>query len=245
MSASVTPRGLLFGSAAESYERYRLGYPDEVVDRVLAYAGRPVADALEVGAGTGKATRAFASHGVRVTAVEPDAEMCAVLSRETAAMPVTVVQCRFEEYVGERVDLVYAASAMHWTDEQTRWRRVHDLLVAGGVAAVFGRAMQLADEELADAVAEVERPLFADQPLRKDPDDGLAASGFFVDVENHWVELESLLPRREVVGYLSTVSAYLLLPLADRQALLQRVADLLPKEVRVDVGVGMTMGRRP
>ena len=42
MSASATPRGLLFGTAAETYERFRLGYPDEVVDRTLPFAGRPV-----------------------------------------------------------------------------------------------------------------------------------------------------------------------------------------------------------
>lgn len=249
MSGSATPRGLLFGSAAESYERYRLGYPDEVVDRVLAYAGRPVRAAVEVGAGTGKATRAFASHGVHVTAVEPDEEMCSVLRRETVAMPVTVVQSPFEEYAGEPVDLVYAAAAMHWIDERTRWRRVRDLLVDGGVTAVFGRAMKLADEELEQAAAEAERAVFIDadsrQGLRNEPDNGLAASGLFVDVMNHRVELESVLPQREYVGYLSTVSAYLLLPPADRQELLQRVADLLPEEVRVDVGVGMTMGRRP
>ena len=126
MSTSATPRGLLFGSAAESYERFRLGYPDEVVDRTLSYADRPVADALEIGAGTGKATRAFASRGIHVTALEPDPDMCTVLRREIQAMPVSPVHTRFEEYDGDRVDLVYAAAAMHWTDPATRWQRVHD-----------------------------------------------------------------------------------------------------------------------
>ena len=56
MSSAGTPRGLLFGTAAESYERFRLGYPDEVVVRTLSHADRPVATAVEVGAGTGKAT---------------------------------------------------------------------------------------------------------------------------------------------------------------------------------------------
>ena len=50
-------RGLLFGMVAESYERYRLDYSNDLVDTILAYAGRPVHSALEVGAGTGKAGR--------------------------------------------------------------------------------------------------------------------------------------------------------------------------------------------
>ena len=54
------PRALSFGSVAAAYERFRPGYPDALVDQVLTYAGRPVRTALEIGAGTGKATRAFA-----------------------------------------------------------------------------------------------------------------------------------------------------------------------------------------
>jgi len=68
-------RSLSFGSAAEQCERYRLGNPDDVVDAVLEFAGRPVHSALEIGAGTGKATHPFAARGIAVTALEPDAEM--------------------------------------------------------------------------------------------------------------------------------------------------------------------------
>ncbi len=64
-------RALSFGSVATAYERYRPGYPVELVDEVLNYAGRPVRTALEIGAGTGKATRVFAERGLAVTATEP------------------------------------------------------------------------------------------------------------------------------------------------------------------------------
>jgi len=72
---------LSFGSVAELYERYRLDYPGEIVDAVVRHAGRPVRSALEVGAGTGKATRLFASRGIEVTALEPNAAMARVLAR--------------------------------------------------------------------------------------------------------------------------------------------------------------------
>jgi len=57
----VSGRALSFGSAAWEYERFRPAYPGAVVDEVLAYAGHAVATALEIGAGTGKATRMFAA----------------------------------------------------------------------------------------------------------------------------------------------------------------------------------------
>ena len=42
-SCPVSERALLFGAAAEAYERHRLGYPSAVADLTLAYARRSVA----------------------------------------------------------------------------------------------------------------------------------------------------------------------------------------------------------
>lgn len=52
----MSGRALSFGVVAEAYERFRPGYPVELFDMVMAYAGHPVRTALEIGAGTGKAT---------------------------------------------------------------------------------------------------------------------------------------------------------------------------------------------
>ncbi|WP_236718230.1 class I SAM-dependent methyltransferase [Actinoplanes sp. TFC3] len=64
-------RATSFGAVAADYERFRPGYPAAVADLVAAYAGRPIATALEIGAGTGKATRLFAARGITVTATDP------------------------------------------------------------------------------------------------------------------------------------------------------------------------------
>jgi hypothetical protein len=64
-----------FGAAARAYERFRPGYPLQLVDEILAYAGRPVRSAFEIGAGTGKATRALTARRVAGTASDPDTAM--------------------------------------------------------------------------------------------------------------------------------------------------------------------------
>lgn len=92
----MTERALSFGSAASAYEQFRPGYPDELVDEILAYADRPVRTALEIGAGTGKATRVFAGRGVAVTATEPDSAMLQEL-RKHVPETVTTVQAAFED----------------------------------------------------------------------------------------------------------------------------------------------------
>ncbi len=61
----MSGRALSFGGRAEACGRFRPGYPAELFDLVMAYAGQPVRTALEVGAGTGKATRLFAQRGSR------------------------------------------------------------------------------------------------------------------------------------------------------------------------------------
>jgi len=243
MSPPATPRGLVFGTAAETYERFRLGYPDEVVERTLRYVGTPVRTAVEVGAGTGKATRAFASRGIAVTAVEPDPDMYSVLERETLGMPVTPVRSTYEEYDGPPVDLLYAASAMHWTDAETRWTHAADLLEPGGAVAVFGTEMRLADDVRADFERARGRFL-PDDRYPHEPLEGLAESGLFTDVAEEVLPRHVLVPQREFVGYLSTVSAYLMLPLAVLPQALAAVADALPQQVRVDVTVHLHLARR-
>ncbi|AEV83610.1 putative methyltransferase [Actinoplanes sp. SE50] len=56
-------RALSFGPAAAAYERYRPGYPGELSDVIAACADGPIRTALEIDAGTGKATRLVAGRG--------------------------------------------------------------------------------------------------------------------------------------------------------------------------------------
>ena len=71
-----------FAEVAGAYERGRPTYPEEAV-RWLA--GDEPGDVVDLGAGTGKLTRALVALGHRVTAVEPLAEMRAQLE---SAVPV-------------------------------------------------------------------------------------------------------------------------------------------------------------
>ena len=141
----MTTRALTFGSVAPLYERFRLGYPDELVDVVLAFAERPIRTALEIGAGTGKASRAFAARGVAVTATDPDPAMLAELRTHVPASVVTVRASLEELPLTTAYDLVFVAAALHWTDPVHRWSRIAALVRPGGVFASFGGQVQLTD----------------------------------------------------------------------------------------------------
>jgi trans-aconitate methyltransferase len=237
-----------FGSVANQYERYRPNYPDELVDVVMQYARRPLRRALEVGAGTGKATRLFAARGIAVTALEPDADMARVLDETTHGLAVTSAVTRFETFrTTDRFDLLYAAAAWHWTDPATRWARAAELLVPGGVIALFGTPADIKDPDLFAAVDEIERQVLReDEPgigYHRTVDDVADAPGFADGTRRELPAVETT-TAAQFVGRLATVSAYLMLSSEARADALRRVRAVLPDRFEVDTTVEIVLARR-
>ena len=243
-----------FGSVASAYERFRPGYPVELVDQVAAYASRPVRKALEIGAGTGKATRVFAGHGMALTATDPDAAMLREL-RKHVPTTVTTVQAAFEDLPLTPVyDLVFAAASLHWTKPDDRWPRVAAMLTSDGIFASFGGQVHLSRPELRQAVLAARSPYLTDDEVP--PPDGTPADsalqwpGTELTRANRFTDVrQSHIPRRittsasDYVGHLSTISAYLLLPEPVRQQVLDRILHVLPKRVTLTADITLHLAR--
>lgn len=204
--------------------------------------------ALEVGAGTGKATRPFASRGIEVVALEPDADMAQVLNRATHGLPVRPVVVTFERFRADvRFDLVFAAAPWHWTSAATRWERAVELLVPGGVLALFGMPAELKDPGLFAAVDEVEkRVLSAGDPAEVHSwsiEETASADGL-ADVEQRDLPSVTTTTAADFVGRLATVSAYLVLDPGERAAALRQVRAVLPDQFDIDTTVKLSLARR-
>ncbi|MCX4807964.1 class I SAM-dependent methyltransferase [Streptomyces sp. NBC_01214] len=133
-------RSQVFGEVAELYAAARPGYADALAAEVLAYADPGGRTAVEVGAGTGKATVAFAAPGPSVVCIEPDPRMARVLRRNTSRHPgVRVHGGSFAERRpgGRRSGLLFAAASWHWVDPVRRRDLVRDALAPGGAVALF------------------------------------------------------------------------------------------------------------
>jgi SAM-dependent methyltransferase len=251
----VTERALSFGAGAADYERYRPGYPGLLVDMIREYAGRPVRTALEIGAGTGKATRVFAAAGIDVLATDPDAAMLDELLRHVPA-GVRTVQAPFEELAGVGTfDLVFAAAAMHWTDPVGRWSRVASLLGDGGVFASFGGQALLSDPDVEEAVRSVRERFRIDDGVASPdgtaedapmqwPGSELVRADEFTDVRQVEIERRLLLSAADYLGHLSTISAYRVLPDGVRAEAFARIRDVLPAEVALTADIVLHLARR-
>ena len=137
--------GRVFNEVPELYDRVRPGYPDALIADLAAISGMgAAASVLEVGCGTGQATRSLAALGNSITAVEPGMGMAA-LARERMATfgNVKVETSTFEEWDdrGRRFDVLVAASAWHWIDPAVGWQRAHDVVNPGGWIALLGHVV--------------------------------------------------------------------------------------------------------
>jgi SAM-dependent methyltransferase len=137
--------GRVFNEVPELYDRVRPGYPDELFSDLVSITGLAQrSSVLEVGCGTGQATRSLAQLGITLTAVEPGTGLAAVARQRLAGFDnVAVETSRFEDWDdhGRRFDAAVSASAWHWVDPAIGWPRVHEVLRPGGWLALLGHVV--------------------------------------------------------------------------------------------------------
>lgn len=162
MTSGERVQRLVFGEAADDYDRFRPHYPDELFDLLLT-AGRPdggrheVDAVLDVGCGTGRSATKFAARGLPGHAVEPDAAMAAV-ARENLPASWTLEVCDFERCEAAGRDdwrLITCAQAWHWIDHRSGLDHAHDLLAPGGVLALFWNRPDFRADSLRHAMDEI------------------------------------------------------------------------------------------
>ena len=131
-----------FDEIANLYEAARPGYPDALIEDVVAYADMKLNDRiLEVGCGTGQATKSFARLAFPILAIEPGPELLRGARRSLAAFSnVTFLETTFEAYMAsaESFRLIVAAQSWHWVSPEMRFRKAASALSPGGSLAVFG-----------------------------------------------------------------------------------------------------------
>ena len=135
------PHRIHFDEIVVNYDKVRWDYPDELYkDIFVLFEPNGSRKAIEIGAGTGKATTPFLEAGYNVTAVEMSGNMTGfLLDKFKEYGNFSVITATFEDAALENYsyDLVYAASAFHWVDAEIGCPKVLRLLKNGGVFALF------------------------------------------------------------------------------------------------------------
>jgi SAM-dependent methyltransferase len=239
------PRRLVFGEVAGLYDRARPGYPASLIDDLVTWA-QPGARALEIGAGTGKATRLLAARGVSVLGIEPSAEMAAYARVATAPLGnVEIVESDFERWHPDGVTfpLAYAAQAWHWVDQESGYAHVRAALAPGGHLVAFWNRPAWGDTELRAALSDAYRrtvpelppdgPMHPDNPGVAGADESwaraIAATDGLTDPSERLYQWSLDYSTDRYVELLGTMSEVRLLGDADRQALLEAVGETIKR----------------
>jgi SAM-dependent methyltransferase len=238
----------VFGDVAQLYDDVRPSYPGGIGDAISAYAGK-IENAVELGAGTGKATGIVASVARNLTAIEPDPRMAAILKAKYTN--VHVVETSFEEWLPDRGnDLVACAMAWHWMDPAIRNQRVWDALRPGGTFAVISLEHGHHDPEQAQAIDAFLTGLDPTPPratARRNRDD-LKGAGLWSDIREHdWHELPEL-PKDRFLALHRTFSTYQQKSPEMRQRMMDGLGALLDDfggSIVMDLHTTLVLARRP
>lgn len=218
--------------SADAYERVRPEYPAVAVDLlVTALSVARGTTVVDLGAGTGKLTRALVPTGARLVGVEPLAAMRAELARAVPAAYAVGGTAEAIPLGTGAADAVVAAQAFHWFSDEGALAEIHRVLrPGGGLGLVWNELVWTVPW-----VAELERildPLSASVPRFKTGRwrGPIEESDLFGPLEERRFAFVRSLARGSVVEWVGTNSFVAVLPDDERADVLRRVAAVLAEE---------------
>lgn len=253
-----------FEVAADLYDRARPEYPDTLFDALIELTdARPGDHVLEIGCGTGQATRPLSARGLRITCLEIGARLAA-LARENLGQyeGVHVINESFEAWrppLGTTYDLVIAATSWHWIDPVVKYRKAWELLRPGGNLAFWSATHVFPDggdpffHDLQEVYVEIGEGMAPEDTLARPSElsDDVAeieATGLFERVSVRRFDWEIAYDAQGYIDLLETFSGHIAMQPWQRERLFaeirQRLAARPDGRLRRHWGVVLHVARR-
>lgn len=240
MNPDTNTRATSFGTAAQDYDRYRVGLPEAVADGILPGG---IAAALDLGAGTGAMTRRLIGRAGRVYAVDPDPRMTRLLARDCPEVSVHQGTAEHIPLPDACVDAVVVASAWHWTDPAAAIPEIARVLRPAGRLCIIWNRRDRSVPWVADLEA-LRRTVtggddWVEERIRYyTSEPWLPERSPFTDVAVDAVKWTAALTKDEVARLLTTFHAYICAPDDQKPDMLRKFVEHVAGDARIVAGEG-------
>jgi SAM-dependent methyltransferase len=228
-----------FDNVAADYESIRPAYHPAIFEDILRY--QPLnadSNVLEIGMGTGSATKPFLETGCHLVGIEPGknlAELAIKKYCENKRFTAYIQTLQEYEAPDDQFDLIYAATAFHWIPEEYGYKRVYDLLKKGGAFARFryhagldkGREALINKIQALypESMRRTKVAEFGEADAKKIAD--IAKSYGFSDIEYHLYQTTKDFTADEYIKLLQTYPDHMKLPEPQRNELFNGIHDAI------------------
>jgi ubiquinone/menaquinone biosynthesis C-methylase UbiE len=222
------PDSRSFELIADVYERARPEYPPDAVAWIAKELDlRPGRTVLDLGAGTGKLTRALVATGADVIAVEPGEAMLAQLMRAVPEAQAIHGAAESIPLEAASVDAITAGQSFHWFRHDEAIPEMHRVLPPGaGVALIWNTRDQGA--RLQRELSELIEPLFAaNRPGSESWALPLVASNLFHEPAERRFRFSQTLDADQLAERIASISFVAAAPVERQKALDRRVREIV------------------
>jgi len=150
---------VVFNDVAQQYDEARPGYPEPLIEDVLAFSEIPdEGRILEIGCGPGKATLPFARRGYAMLCLELGTALADLARQNCRPYPQVKIQTTaFETWPVQAgsFDLVISAQAFHWIAPEVGYAKIARALKPSGTMALFWNQYPYPDTEFYRALDEL------------------------------------------------------------------------------------------
>jgi len=248
-----------FDAVARLYDRFRPGYPEELIDDAVRLSAIPEGGRiLEIGPGTGQATLPLARRGFSILGLELGPSMARVCRRNLRAFPdVEIHNIAFEDWEPEpeAFDIVLAATAFHWIPYKVAYSRCAKVLRPDGSLALLWNFVDTPDTGFFRGLGAIYREHAPHLAHRRPPEQRIerqrkkiVSSGYFGPVTTVRRPWQSEYSADRYIGLLKTMSNHAILAPRVRRSLFRAIRGLINehggKFVRPVVAVLFLAARR-
>jgi len=209
-----------FDEDVVNYDQFRPRYCERLFAKIIEFGQiDKEKKTVEIGCGTGQATKPFLETGCTVTAIELG-ENLADFTKDKFSnyQNFTIQNLAFEDFRYEKdsIDLVYSATAFHWIPDEIGYPKVYDMLKSGGTVALFWNQPAAEegklDEELQEIYVRIRKDKIREpkEVMRKYQEtEGHLKKYGFVSYEHHCYTQTRTLNSEDYICLLNTYSDHI------------------------------------